>query len=295
MPHAAVPAFDLQAHSFHSDGELRPREVVELAARAGVELFALTDHDTVDGVDEAAAEAYRRDVRFLAASEISAVDPGHVDVHILGYGIDHRDHGLRIALNGFRADRETRALRMADALEANGLGLDRNVIEHRREAGKPIGRPHLAQAVLSFAANARRLRDEGLGDPSAVLEAYLIEGAPAFVPRTHPTVREAIATIHNAGGLAVWAHPFWDVHAGADVLATLRRYVDAGIDGVEAFYVTYSRTQTVLLLEAAQEHALLTTGSSDFHGPTHRLFHEFLAHDLHGHEPRLGALLDLAR
>jgi predicted metal-dependent phosphoesterase TrpH len=289
MPDTA-PTFDLQAHSWHSDGELAPYQVVDRAARAGVELFALSDHDTIDGVDEAATRAYHHDVRFLTATELSAVDPGHVDVHILGYGIDHRDDGLAVALHGFRADRERRALAMADALEATGLALDRAVIEQRREAGKPIGRPHLAQAVFVHPANAGRLRREGLGNASSVLEAYLIEDAPAFVPRRHPTVTEAIATIHNAGGLAVWAHPFWDVHAGPDVLVTLRRFVAAGLDGLEAFYITHTRKQTILAVEAAAEHGLVTTGSADFHGPDHPRFNRFRAFDLHGLTPDLGNL-----
>jgi predicted metal-dependent phosphoesterase TrpH len=295
MPGADAPTFDLQAHSLHSDGALRPREVVDRAARAGVRLFALTDHDTVDGTDEAAAQAYHHDIRYLSASELSAVDPGHVDVHILGYGIDHRAEGLTVALHGFRADRERRALAMADALEGSGFALDRAVIEQRQEAGKPIGRPHLAQAVFANPVNAGRLRREGLGDASAVLEAYLIEDAPAFVPRNHPTVPEAIATIHNAGGLAVWAHPFWDVHAGADVLVTLRRFAAAGLDGVEAFYITHPRQQTILAVEAAAERGLLTTGSADFHGPDHPMFHAFRAFELFDREPRLGELVDRAR
>src|SRR5437588_244494 len=128
------PTFDLQSHSRHSDGALRPSEVVTAAAAAGVHLLALSDHDSVDGVPDA-----------------------------------------------------------------------------RAAQGKSIGRPHLAQAVVGHAANAERLADEGRHEASAFLEGYLIEGRPAFRRREGPTIPESVDTIHDAGGLAVWAHPFWDV------------------------------------------------------------------------------------
>ena len=286
----AAPTFDLQAHSVCSDGELAPAAVVAAAARAGVELLALTDHDTVEGVAEAREAARREGVRLVAATELSAVDPGHVDVHVLGYAIDERDEAFRVRLEDFRADRERRVVRMVDALEALGFEVARGEIDRRRAAGEPVGRPHVAQAVFEAAGNAPRLREEGLGSASAVLEAYLVEGAPAFVGRTHPTVSEAIGAIHGAGGLAVWAHPFWDVEARAEAVATLDRFVAAGVDGVEAFYITHTREQTLLLADAAAERGLLTTGSADFHGPSHPTFHAFRAFALFGREPYLGGI-----
>src|SRR5919199_5252038 len=111
-----VPAFDLQSHSVHSDGALAPAEVVRRAAAAGVELFALTDHDTVAGVDEALAEAAACGLALVPAVEISAVRDTHEDLHVLGYGIDHREAGLVAALEASRADRERRAGRMAERL-----------------------------------------------------------------------------------------------------------------------------------------------------------------------------------
>src|ERR1044071_2934823 len=114
-----APAFDLQSHSTHSDGTLPPREVVARAATAGIELLALTDHDTVDGVAEAleAARATDGAIRVVPAAELSSIDGDHEDLHILGYGIDHTNNGLQQALDHFRADRAARADRMADALE----------------------------------------------------------------------------------------------------------------------------------------------------------------------------------
>src|ERR671910_8397 len=119
-----MPAFDLQAHSVHSDGSLPAAEVVERAAAAGVQLFALTDHDTVDGVPEAAAKARELGLSFSPAAELSAVHGGHEDLHVLGYELDVSDPGLIATLEDFRGDRARRIAAMADRLRDAGLELD---------------------------------------------------------------------------------------------------------------------------------------------------------------------------
>lgn len=281
--------FDLQSHSVHSDGALAAAEVVARAREAGVELLALSDHDTVDGVDEALAAA-GDGIRVVPAVEISSVQDEYEDLHILGYGIDHRDPYLRRELARFREDRVGRAGRMADALRELGWHVDDAPLMARRAAGKAVGRPHLAQAAFDHPGNAERLATEGLQDFSALLEAYLIPGRPAYRRRTFPSVQEAIRLIHVAGGVAVWAHPFWDIEADPAVLNTVARFQHWGIDGVEVFYVTHTKEQVELLVKACRTWELLTTGSSDFHGPDHRHFSRFLAHDLHGHEPTLGPI-----
>jgi predicted metal-dependent phosphoesterase TrpH len=154
----------------------------------------------------------------------------------------------------------------------------------------PIGRPHLAQAAFNHPDNAARIEDEQLQDFGKLLEAYLIPGAPAYRRRTTPTVQEAIEAIHEAGGVAVWAHPFWDVEADTAVLTTIDRFQQQGLDGVEAFYITHTREQTLLLADACAQRALLTTGSADFHGPDHPRFHAFRAFALHGRTPDLGPI-----
>jgi len=285
-----VTRIDLQAHSRHSDGELEASAVVAAAAAAGVELLALSDHDTVDGIDEALAAATAAGIRLLPATEISAVDGGHEDLHVLGYGIDHHDPELLERLRGARADRERRAARMAELLRDDGYAIDDEPLARRRAAGKPIGRPHLAGAVLAHPANAARLAREGHTDVSSFIAANLIPGTRSYAGRTRPTVAEAIAWIHDAGGLAFWAHPFWDIAAADEVLATIDRHRAAGLDGVECFYVTHDAPQTLLLAERCEELGLLRSASSDYHGPAHRLFNRFLAYELHGREPSLGPL-----
>jgi 3',5'-nucleoside bisphosphate phosphatase len=274
----------------YSDGALAPAEVVARAAGAGVTLFALTDHDTTDGVGEALAAADEAAIRLLPAAEISASFGGRQDLHILGYLIDPAETTLVTALARSRHDREHRAQAMIDALTGLGFAVDHEMLARRTAQGQSIGRPHLAQAVVGRPENRERLESAGLLEPTAFLVEYLIEGRPAFVPRAAPSVSEAIELIHGAGGLAVWAHPFWDIDADAGVEAALDEFRDAGLDGVEAFYVTHTEHQTELLVARARELGLVTTGSSDFHGPHHHTFSTFRAFRTYGLEPVLGPL-----
>jgi 3',5'-nucleoside bisphosphate phosphatase len=285
-----APTFDLQSHSVHSDGALTPRDVVRAAAEAGVELFALSDHDTAAGVAEARAAADELGVSLVAATEITSVFDGQQDLHILGYLIDPSEATLVETLENSRSDRERRAQAMADALRELGFELDDEALAQRAAQGKSIGRPHLAQAVVSVPANHDRLAADGLLDPTAFLVAYLIEGKPAFRDRSAPSVEEAIELIHGAGGVAVWAHPFWDVKEPDAVLAAIDRFRAAGLDGVESFYVTHTREQTRLLVERCAELELLSTGSSDYHGPEHHTFSSFRAFQTYGLSPTLGPL-----
>jgi 3',5'-nucleoside bisphosphate phosphatase len=285
-----APTFDLQSHSEYSDGELSPAGVVAAAAAAGVELLALTDHDSVDGVAEAQTAATDAGIALVPAVEISTIDPQGADLHILGYLVDTTNPELLARLERSRADRELRAARMIEAIGELGYAIDEPFLHDRVAAGQTIGRPHIAQAVVRHPRNATRLEREDLLEPSKFLVAYLIEGRPAFREREAPSVPEAIEMIHEAGGLAVWAHPFWDVDAPEEVAATVERFVGYGIDGVEAFYVTHTREQTELLADLAAGRRLLTTGSSDFHGPNHREFNRFRAFATGDRQPNLGAL-----
>lgn len=285
-----APTFDLQSHSTHSDGALAPADVVAAAARAGVALLALTDHDTVAGVSEAITAGAQHGVGVVAAVELSAVDAGHEDLHVLGYGVDHRDGELLTVLEHYRGDRTRRGLAMSDALRGLGFSLAESVLEGQLSNGGSIGRPHLARAVTEHPDNRERLGAEALTDPTLVLQKYLLPGQPAYRARSTPTVAEAIATIHAAGGVAVWAHPFWDVANADEVQALVTRFLNLGLDGVEAFYVTHDAEQTRFLAALCDEHELLSTGSADFHGPEHRLFSAFRAFSLHGCEPHLGPI-----
>jgi predicted metal-dependent phosphoesterase TrpH len=357
--------FDLQSHSTRSDGVLEPAEVVAAAAQAGVQLLALSDHDTLAGVPEALKAGAEHGIAVVPAIEISAIDDPSLErgsagpeagssaretgsaapetgssaretgsaapetgssaretgsaapetgssaretgptapetgddgesgpareLHILGYLIDHTDPQLTTTLAGFLADREQRTLRMAENLRKLGIELDRRAIDARVQAGEPIGRPHLAEAALAHPANAERLREEQIDDIGSFIKSYLIEGRPAFALRVTPTVAEAIDAIHAAGGVAIWAHPFWDVEDPDEVLAMVERFRGLGIDGIEAFYVTHTQAQTELLARRCEELGLLSTGSADFHGPENRLFSRFMAFETYELTPNLGPI-----
>ena len=285
-----APTFDLQSHSVYSDGALVPAEVVASAAAAGVTLFALSDHDTTEGVAEAVAAAERVGIRLVTATEITSLFDGRQDLHILGYDLDPAEPTLVAALARSRGDRENRARAMIEALTRLGFVVDEAMLARRAAQGQSIGRPHLAQAVVSRSENRQRLADANLLDPTAFLVEYLIEGRPAFVPRAAPSVPDAIELIHGAGGVAVWAHPFWDIENAEAVLAAVDQFQAAGLDGVEAFYASHTEDQTRLLVRHCAERGLLTTGSSDFHGPEHHTFSRFRAFSTYGLEPSLGRL-----
>jgi predicted metal-dependent phosphoesterase TrpH len=160
--------------------------------------------------------------------------------------------------------------------------VDEAALADRRRTGRPVGRPHLAAAVVAHPRNRGRLEREGLTDATDFLVAYLIPGRPGFLPRTTPTVAEAIDLIHGAAGIAVWAHPFWDYDDPDAARASLDDFAADGLDGVEAFYVAHTEPQTRLLVDRARELGLFTTGSADFHGPEHPRFNRFRAFELHG-------------
>ncbi len=280
------PAFDLQAHSTASDGTLAPADVVAHAAAAGVELLALTDHDTVAGVPEAQRAASEHGIRLSPAAELSSVHGEHEDLHILGYELDPSDPGLQAALEDFRADRGRRIWAMADRLRELGFELDESTL-HGRES---LGRPHLADALLTHPGNAERLAREGITGKKELFPPYLVPGAVAYVARSRPTVEEAIDVIHHAGGVAVWAHPFWDIEDPDEVQRAIRRFAADGLDGVECFYAEHSREQALLLHDACEARGLLSTGSADFHGPDHEHFSVFRNFELFGRAARLGPI-----
>ena len=286
----SAPTFDLQSHSVASDGALQPAEVVAAAHAAGVELLALSDHDTVDGLDEAfeAAAATGGALTLVSAVEISSLDASGKDLHILGYGIDHHDPALLARLELWREDRWTRGERMAEAMRENGWQVTLPV-----RGNQPLGRPHIAAAIFNDPANADRTAAEGLTNPTELLVAYLIPGKPGYRDRTAPTVGQAVEAIHEAGGKAIWAHPYWDFKEADKHEAArdaLERFAALGGDGVEAFYKSFNEEQTRRLVELAAGLDMLTTGSADFHGPDNPTFSSFRNFSLYGLEPNLGPI-----
>jgi len=247
---------DLQSHSTVSDGELAPADVVAAAAEAGIETMALTDHDAVDGLAEAAEAAEKLGIEIVPAAEISCIHASIDDLHMLGYWIDI--DAMRPMCERAQGERVTRAEEIVAKL--NELGVEVDFEEAKRQAGdaSSVGRPHIAKAAGT--------KPDEMG---AFFEEYLIPGAKAFVSRRWPTAKEACMLIREAGGAPVLAHPFWDIDEPAEVESLID---DLDIDGVEGFYPAHDRAQTEFLVGVCRDRGLAATASSDFHGPNHKMF-----------------------
>jgi len=256
---------ELQSHSTVSDGQLGPSEVVAEAAKAGVTTLALTDHDAIAGVGKAQVAAERLGVELVPAIEMSCVHEYAEDLHICGYWVDVGK--IAPACERAQHERVTRAGEIVEKLRAEGFDL--HLEDAVREAGDAlsIGRPHIAKAAGAS------------GDLGPFFEEYLVPGAKAFVPRTWPTAEQAIELIREAGGIAVIAHPYWDISEPREVDDLIR---SLKADGVETYYPTHSKEQTEHLLELCSDLDLVPTASSDYHGPTHKTFAKFGAYDTYG-------------
>jgi predicted metal-dependent phosphoesterase TrpH len=260
---------DLQAHSTVSDGQLAPSAVAEAAAEAGVKVMSLTDHDAVAGVPDAVAAAAEAGIECVPAVELSCVHRYSDDLHMLGYWVE--PDAIAAACERAQGERTKRAREIIDRLNSHGVDVSFEAAVAEAGAADSIGRPHIARAA-------------GAGpDLGPFFEEYLVPGAKAFVPRRWPTADEAVELIHRAGGVAVVAHPYWDVSEPSqvrDLVESLRG--DVGLEGIETFYPPHTREQTAHCLELCEELDLVPTASSDFHGPTHKTFSRFLAYDTYG-------------
>lgn len=263
--HAGEGLIELQSHSTVSDGQLAPGQVVERAAEAGVTTLALTDHDAVAGVPEAEEAARRLGIELVPAIEMSCVHEYAEDLHICGYWVDLEK--IAPACERAQQERRTRAGEIVENLRREGFDLTLDDAIREAGAADSIGRPHIARAAGAS------------GDLGPFFEQYLVPGAKAFVPRRWPTAEQAVELIRAAGGLAVVAHPYWDISEPRDVEDLIR---SLGADGVETFYPSHSREQTEHLLALCDELGLVPTASSDYHGPTHKTFAEFGAYETYG-------------
>src|SRR3954451_320412 len=253
---------DLQSHSTFSDGELPTAEVVAAAEGQGGMTLALTDHDGIDGVAEAAEAASDADIALVPATEISCVHGSIDDMHMLGYWVD--TVAIAPAMQRAQRERVTRAEEIVERLNEQGVPVRfEDAIAQAGDASSVV-RPHIAQAA--------GVQPDGM---SAFFEEWLVPGAKAFVSRRWPSASEAVEIIHSAGGVAVLAHPFWDMKDPDQVAAI----VDGlALDGVECFYPAHDRAQTKFLVDLCRGRGLAATASSDFHGPSHKMFNSFGAY-----------------
>lgn len=239
---------DLHMHSTASDGALPAVEVVAAAARAGLHAIALTDHDTLAGVPDATATGGRLGVRVVPGVELSAHD--HGEVHLLGLHIS-RAAVLEARLVRFREARRARAQRIVERLNELGVPVTMaNVLEHAGTGA--IGRPHVARALVSLG----RVRDQ-----REAFDRWLGAGKPAYVEKEYLGIRDAIALVHEAGGIAVLAHP-----GPAATRARLEELRGIGLDGVEVRHPGHSAEDVARIGALASHFELLSSGGSDWHG-----------------------------
>lgn len=259
-PDSSTPKIDLHTHSTYSDGLLSPAMLVEEAASRGVRILALTDHDTVAGIDEAGLAGERLGVEIIPGVELSAALPNGGEVHLLGYFVEIDDPALLAQLAGYARARAERMERMVERLSRIGTPVAMERV-HEIAGHGTVGRPHLGRALVE-AGYAEDLSD--------AFARYIGGGKPAFVPRPRVDPCEAIALVRAAGGVPVLAHPF----STGGVESVLDRLVPAGLAGMEVDYGEYSTEDREILREIATRRGLIATGGSDYHGPDRRVARE---------------------
>jgi predicted metal-dependent phosphoesterase TrpH len=241
---------DLHLHTNLSDGVLSPAELLREVRARNLAAFAVTDHDTIDGYLELKSLLPEGVPELVSGLELSvAVDSK--DLHMLAYLFDPGNDELSETLRAFRQERNHRGRRMVEKLNRMGMALSMEAVQEAA-GDSAIGRPHIAEAM----------RNEGLvGNIEDAFRKYIGDHSPAYIPKNMIQPCEAIELIHRAGGLAVLAHPYInDAHKQVEALAQL------GLDGLEVYHYSHSKQHVAELKRLAQQHGLLLSGGSDFHG-----------------------------
>jgi len=237
-------------HSNASDGSFTPDEVARMAAGNGVEVFALTDHDTLDGLPAAAACASRFGIRLISGVELSVSEEG-MDVHLLAYGFDETDPTLLAAIRRYREGRRERARKILSRLKGLGIRISLEEVEEIASGGA-LGRPHVAEALL---------RAGHIETFNEAFQRYLGHHAPAYVPKPRVTLEEATTIVREAGGVTILAHP-GTLNRDHLIPAWARR----GLDGIEVWHSKHDASAVDRYRGFAHLHGLLMTGGSDYHG-----------------------------
>ena len=250
------PVIDLHAHSAVSDGTETPTELVAAAAVAGVDVLAITDHDTVTGWDEAAAAAGDHGVALVRGIEISCAWR-HSSIHLLGYLPDAGDRPLMEELARARDSRSTRLERMVALMAADGIPLGYDEVLAQVGPDATPGRPHIADALI--ANGTIRHRDEAF-------RSWLGDDSPYYVGHYAPHPVRAVELVRAAGGVPILAHPFTRTRSGGVDDALVERMREAGLAGLEVHHRDHGPEEVARATALAARLGLLVTGSSDYHG-----------------------------
>ena len=247
---------DLHVHSCSSDGSFTPKEVVELAKEAGLSTFALTDHDTVDGISEALNYAQNiGGIEVIPGIELSCYY-GNREIHIVGLFVDHTDETFLSKLQKLKNAREERNERMVQNFVDAGIQLTIQELKH----GNP-------DSVITRAHFARVLTEKGYcKDKNEAFDKYLGIGCPFYLPKPKVTPEHVLKLIKDAGGTAILAHPYSYKLSKTEVETLLDYLIPLGLSGMECYYSTYDNGQVQELRSMALSKNLLVSGGSDFHG-----------------------------
>lgn len=248
---------DLHAHTAVSDGTDSPADLIRQAAGAGLDVVAITDHDTVDGWDAVvpAAEAYG--VTVVRGAEISTRSPAGHSIHLLGYLFDPAEAALTAELAQIRADRVPRLQRMVDGVRAMGSQITWEQVVARAGGATAVGRPHLADALVAAGEAASR---------EDAFSRWIGVSGPAYVAKRAPQTTDAIRLIRGAGGVPVIAHPWSRGRTGGMSPDEIAALASAGLAGLEVDHVDHDPAARSELRDIAAGLGLIATGSSDYHG-----------------------------
>lgn len=240
---------DLHIHTSNSDGFYSPKEIIEKAKNAKLDIISITDHDNLSGIQEASSLGADAGIEVIPGLEISS-DIRDREVHILGYFIDLNSEELERYLSFFREERIKRAVRIVRKLNSLGLPLSfEEVLIHAKHSA--IGRPHIAQKML----------EKGLvSNYFEAFNKYIGNGCPAYEKKVHISPQSAFKIISDAGGLSFIAHP---ANMPEDILKEL---IDSGVDGIEVIHPSHGMQQEKFYRGIVNEYFLLESGGSDFHG-----------------------------
>ncbi len=243
---------DLHTHSTASDGQYSPAELVEMAKAKGIEVLAVTDHDNIDGVDEAIAAGERLGVRVLRGVELSADD--HLNLHILGYNFDPAT--VQTFFGSLKGGRNVRKYIIADYLRGKGFDIDLPAVE-KRAPGGAIGRPHFAEWMAEQGMVKSR---------KEAFDLYL--DTPEFhkIDRGKPSAETCVKTLKKAGGIVSLAHPYQIVFDGETMDELVERLDGYGLDAIECYYTKHTPEMEAEYQRLAEKHHMHVTGGSDFHG-----------------------------
>lgn len=241
---------DLHLHTRYSDGTYTSEDLVEAAKWHGLSLIALTDHDTLEGCSEVEAAAAKVGIRFVVGTEVTAELHGR-EIHILGYLVDPACESLSQELGKAQVIRQNRVREMVARLQSQGIPLEAEVVFEMAKCNAP-GRPHVARALVQAGH---------CGSLDEAFERFLKKDRPGWVPKDKMPASKAVDLIHQAGGLAVLAHP--GLNHDDSLVAKLKAF---GLDGLECFHPKHGPSAVARYQAMARDLGLLVTGGSDCHG-----------------------------